>query len=35
MVLPNGCGFSFRSDENVPKLTLVRAAHICEYTKTH
>lgn len=35
MVIPNGCGVSFRTDENVLKLTVVRVVYICEYAKIH
>ena len=35
MVLPSGHGISFRSDENVLKLTVVMVAQHCECTKCH
>ena len=33
-MITKGYEISFRGDENVPKLTVVIVAHICDYTET-
>ena len=35
VVTAEGCGVTFRGDENALKLTVVVITHICEYVKNH